>query len=294
MNAYTENTRAVVGDNRAPDAAKIVTERMAKDYAELVLNVDHDLEEARALPKTVDDDEMMGTFASLIKRLRDTAARIEAFRHAEKEPHYRSGQAVDQFFFGLHDKVARRDRKANPGAADVLEARVNDHNQRKLAAEQVRRKLEFEAQERVRLAAEEAAREAARVAEEARLAAERARAPAQIEAKADVAAKAEQVAADAAVAAEVAGRRADDAYVDTLAKPADITRTRTGDGALVTTAKEAFAEVTDYALLDMAKLWPFITTDAKDKALRAWAKSTMHNQQMAGAVVGHRPKTRIR
>ena len=49
---------------------------------------------------------------------------------------------------------------------------------------------------------------------------------------------------------------------------------------------ESYAVIEDEALLDKEKLWPFISLDAKEKAFRAWAKTTGHNVQMLGAKVG--------
>lgn len=289
-----DNPRAVVGDNRSPDAAKMVTEQMQSDYAALSTTVTDLLDEARALPREIDDDETKGRFASLIKRFRDTAARIEAFRVAEKEPHFRAGQAVDQFFFGLSAKINRRAKTDKPGAADVLQQRLTDYDTRKLREEQERRRLEAE---RLRREAEEKQRqeeEARRKAEEARLAAERARKAETIAAKTAVAEQAEAEAASAKVETEVIGAQAQEAHIQTLAKPADIMRQRTDDGTLTTMGTEPFAEIEDDTLLDKDVLWPFISLDAKAKALRAWAKTTGHNRQMTGASIGKRPKSVVR
>ena len=87
---------------------------------------------------------------------------------------------------------------------------------------------------------------------------------------------------------------AQQAHIDTLAKPADIVRTRVEEGPTVTMQREAFAIVVDAALLDVAKLWPFVALAEKEKALRAWAKNTGYGTQMPGAEVGYRPKTVVR
>jgi type II secretory ATPase GspE/PulE/Tfp pilus assembly ATPase PilB-like protein len=294
MSNTDQNPRAVIGDNKAPNYAQQITKALERDYAESVDALAKLLDEARAAPAQVDDDEQMGVLARLVKRFRDTTSRLEAFRVAEKEPHFRAGQAVDGFFNSLIEKCARRDRKAKPGAADILQGRIDDYQQRKLAAEQERRRLEAEKaarEAREKAAAEEKAR---REAEEARLAAERARKP---ETKAEKASAAEQAqaAATAAISASAAAEaKAEDAYVETLARPADIVRTRVDEGPLVTMQQVGYAEIEDDTKLDMAKLWPFISIDAKEKALRAWAKSTGYRQQMAGAAIGHRNKSAVR
>ncbi len=288
------NPRAVIGDNKSPDYAARVTDALAADYAASAEAVAKLLDEARTAPTTVETDEQMGVLARLVKSFRDTTSRLEAFRVAEKEPHFRAGQAVDGWFFALIDKCARRDRKNKPGAADILQARIDDYQQRKLAAEQERRRLE--AEKTAREAREKAAAEekAQQEAEAARLAAERARKPETAAAKEAAAAQAEQAASAAKVESAAAETKAEDAYVDTLARPADIVRTRVDEGPLVTMQRVGYAEIEDESKLDKDKLWPFIALDAKEKALRAWAKTTGHGQQMAGAKVGHRNKSAVR
>lgn len=293
--SFADNPRAVAGNNEAPDYAKSVTDQMRRDYAEVETTVGLLLEEARALPTEIADDAEKGKFTALIKRFRDLTKRLEAFQAREKEPYLRGGQAVDQFFYGLWDKCARRDRKNKPGAADVLMARLNDYDTRKLAEERARR--EREAAEAARIAREAAAERARQeaVAEAARLAAERARAPAKAAEKASLATAAEAQADAAGVEAVVTADKAQETHIATLAKPAEIMRHRDAEtGTLSTMATEAFAEITDADLLDKNKLWPFIKLEAKEQALRAWAKTTGHTQQMPGASIGKRPKSVVR
>jgi hypothetical protein len=297
MSDSAQNPRAVVGDNRDPEIAKRVAEQMARDYAGLVENVSALLDEARKLPHQIPDDadeETLGRFANVIKNLRDAAKRIEGFHEAEKAPHLRAGQAVDGFFFTLWDKVIRRDRKKNPGAADILQARVDDYVQRKIAAEAERRRQALA--EADRLAREAAAKAEAerRAAEEARLAAERARKPEHIETKQSAAAVAETAAAVAAATAQVAATRAEDAYVDTLAKPADMVRTRVGEGAILTAGTVPYSLIENDNLLDRDALWPFISLEAKQKALNAWAKTTNYNKPMPGAAIGRKARGQVR
>lgn len=294
---------APTGHNNPPLARSIAAEEnfagtvtafLEDEYRELLKTVPELLEEARALPSQIDDDEQMGIFARLIKRFRDSTARIEAFRVKEGEPYLRGKQAVDSFFFSLAEKCQRRDRKAKPGAADVLQARLDDYNQRKLRAEQERRRQE---EERTRREAQERQRqedEARRKAEEDRLAAERARKPEIIEAKEAVAAQSEQAASTATIDAALAFEKAEEARIATLAKPADLIRTRVEEGPTVTMAREAYAIITDASQLDKETLWPFISEDAKEKALRSWAKTTGHSKQMPGAEIGHRQKSVVR
>ena len=299
-----DNPRAVVGGNFPPLARSIAAEAgdfslvttafLEEEYAKQPVIVSALLDEARALPERIEDDETKGKVASLIKRLRDHAKALDAAHSSNKTPYLRGGQAVDQYFFGLIDKLSRRDKKNKPGAADILSARLTDYDTRKLAEEQERRrKIAAEEARIAREAQMEAARKA-QEAEDARLAAERARKPEAIEQKAAIADAHEAAAITAKVDAELATGKAEAAYIDTLQRPADIMQARGADGTLSTMATEPYAEIEDADLLDKNALWPFITVDAKEKALRAWAKVHGHAKQMAGAKIGKRPKSVVR
>jgi hypothetical protein len=302
-NSEVQDRIARIGDNNPPLARTIsaeenfsatVTAFLDEEYRAQPKAVAELLMEARDLPKEIEDDAMKGRFASLIKRLRDTAARLDAFHTKEKEPYRRGGEAVDQFFFGLIDKVARRNKNNNPGAADVLLKRLNDYDVRKLEEERVKRQRAADEAARLEREAREQRERLEREAEERRLAAERARKPEIAEQKQEAAAQSEAAADAAKIDHAVAEGQAQDARIATFAKPAEIMRQRVDDGTLTTMAQEAFAEVTDANLLDKEKLWPFIKLEAKEAAVRQWAKNTGHSQQMPGAEIGKRPKSRVR
>lgn len=289
------NPRAVSGDNTdAIDYAKLEVDRLRIDYApiaETAIELEH---AADQIPDEIPDGGVKETVVDLIKRGRDLVRRADVLREVEKQPHYRRGQGADQFFFGIIDRLAKRERRNRDGAMDVLQSKLTAYDTRKLLEEQARRREEALAAEReaTRLRAVEAER--ARLAEEARLAAERARKPETAAAKEGIAAAAETLATEAGIDASLATNRAEAAYVDTLARPADIMRTRTSAGSLSTMATEKYAEIEDATLLDKGALWPYISFAEKEKALRAWAKGTGHNQQMTGAKIGDRPKSVVR
>lgn len=309
----SENTElAPIGHNKPPlgrsiaseqgDFALVVTAYLEEEYAKQPAIIKSLLDEATALmrdPETgalmkIRDDETKGKVASLIKRMRDAAKALNAFHDKEKQPYLRGGQAVDQKFFGWIDKLTRRDRKNKPGAADVLNDELTDYDTRILNAELERRRLAAQEEARVAQAAAEAAAKAEREAEEARLLADRARKPEIAEKKEEVAAQKETVASDAKVDAALAGGRAQEAHIATLAKPADIMRNRGSDGTLSTMATEPFAVVENEALLDRDKLWPHIPLPAKEQAYRTWAKTTNYTQQMPGGTCGKKPKSTVR
>jgi len=300
------NPRAVSGDNtNAPDFAKQESERLQRDYALLETTVSELEVEAEVLltgpdrspipaADVITGPDVKGKVTSLIKRIRDAATRANSFRESEKQPHFRRGQGVDMFFFGLIDRLSKRDRKNLDGIGDMLQRALTEYDNRLLLEEQARRRAAAQAAEReaARLRAEE--QEKARVAEETRLAAERARKPETTAAKTEIANAAEVLATEATIDATLAENKAEDAHVATLARPADIMRNRGADGTLSTMAREGYAEIEDDTKLDMAKLWPFISLDAKEKALRQWAKSTGHRTMMEGAAIGFRNKSVVR
>lgn len=286
-----DNPRAVVGDNSTAYGENVLN-GLKSDYPGLEAEVADALDEARALPAKIDSTQVMAAYGPVMKRLRDLAKRMTGFHQAEKANHLEAGRRVDGFFFGFIDKVAKRDKKANPGAADVLQKRVDEYVQKMLAEEEERRRLLAAEQARIAQAAIEEANRLAREAEETRLAAERARKPETIAAKAEVADQAEQVASSAAAVANAAEQRAYDAHMETKAKPADMVRQRS-EGSMLTAGNEKIAEVVDAALLDKAALWPYISLAEKEKALRAWAKSTGYVKKMDGAEIGQRAKGRV-
>lgn len=291
------NPRAVMGSNLSPDApdyAKMEVERLAKDYGELVVNVKALIEEAKEVPRPFPDKDTRDGAASLIKRIRDAKVRVEGFHEIEKQEFLRRGQGVDNFFFRLWDTLMRRDKKNKPGAADILQAELTDYDTKVLEAERARRQREADEQERIAREAAQKAEQERQAAEEARLAAERARKPEIVEAKEAVADQKEVAASESKVEAVIAQGRAEDAHIATLARPADIMRNRGDDGTLSTMATEPYAVVEDDTLLDKEKLWPFISLEAKEKALRGWARNNGHTVQMAGAKIGKKPKSVVR
>lgn len=284
----------MIGDNIGTDYGKDVTERLTSDYAELINNIDSLLAEARQIPKRIEisDEETAGKAVALEVRLRDAQKRALALHGAEKEPYLRSGRACDDFFFTQADRCARRDRnKGKPGAADILHAIVHDRNERILAAERERLRQIHEEQERQAREAREKAEREAETARQAELAAARARKPESVAARQEDAAAAAAREAAAIADARKAEDAAYDARIASMAKPADLTRTRFETGVMSTMGQEGYAEIEDATKLDKEKLWPFISIDAKEKALRAWARNTGHMEQMPGALVGKRNKT---
>lgn len=289
------NPRAVSGDNTdAIDYAKIEVDRLFDEYPHLLKTAAELEAEFEKVPEEIDGPETKDTVVDLIKRIRDAGRRIESIREIEKQPYFRRGQGVDQFFNRMIDRLAKREKRNNDGAADVLNRRLTDYDVRVLAAENERRRLAAEEADRVASAARAEEARLGAEAEEARLRAERARTPETTAAKTEVAEQIEGRASAAVVEAAVASARAEDAYVQTLARPSDVMRTRTGAGTLATMQQETYAEIENVSQLDAVRLWAHLSFADKEKALRAWAKATDYREAMPGAKVGRRPKSQVR
>lgn len=280
-------------DNQTDYAAEVVS-RLSKDYSELMNSVATTLASLRGLPKEIADEPTLEAYSKVIRDGRDLKKRLDAYHDAEKQPYLRSGQGVDQFFFGLEEKLARRKPRDPAGGLDVADARVDDYMQKKLAAERA---------ERERIAAEERRKAdeihrqqeaAAAAAREADAKAARARNAENIAAHQAEAERNRRAAEEARAAEILAEQKADDARIDATASAADMTRTRLDTGAIATMAQVPFVQIDDVTKLDMAALWPHLKEDAILSALKAWAKVTSHRKPMAGATIELRNRGQVR
>lgn len=289
------NPRAVPGSNEAPDYAQQVTDRLAREYEAVKTTLDDLVAEAAALPPLVDTDDEALKRGALIKRLRDVDTRIEGVRVLEKEPYLRGGNAVDALLNGWRDLIGKRnknDRTAKAGAIDNLQAGINAHQDRKIAAERIRLENERRETERLAMEARRLAEQEAAALEAKRLAEERARKPENKMAHRAAAEAQEGVSFEASSSAARATELAEEARLASLARPADIARVRgnaeSGAGVTLTVAKEPYAILTDRALVNLELLRPYFTDAEIEKALRGWAKATGHRIAMPGADIGHR------
>lgn len=285
----SDNTRAVIGDNVRSGFGDQVAADMRREYARVALMSENLAAEAASLPETIGTETECLAAGIFVKRARDHCKHLEAVRIAEGAPYLSATQAVNSFFFPLIERLFSRSRGGKPGAADIIQGRIDSYLARKRAAEEERRRRE--AEETARRAREEAQRaaEASRLAQDAERAAARAREPAKVEAKEAKAQDAAAAAAQAQVAARIAMDEAEAARHAMLAKPADMSRTR-GDGVLLTEKREPYAEVVDRNVLDKEALWPFLRSQDIEMALRAWARTTGYEKSMAGASIGFRQK----
>lgn len=305
MNAQTEsapNPREVIGGNNPPLAkmisdqenfAQTVTDFLGDQFAGSPVTVAALLDEARALAP-ITDDATRAPYPGVIKRIRDEAKRLDAFHEKEKAPYMRGAQAVDQFFFGLIDKLSRRAKTNRPGAADVLNDRLTVYDNKMLEERRAEQRRVAEVAQREAEAARKKAADELAAAEQKRLEAERARKPEHVETKTEIADRQEVIASVAEAEANSAAERAQAAHIDTLAKAPDIMRSRGDDGTLSTMQTEPYALVIDRTKLDYVKLAPFFTVAEVEKAVRGWAKNTGYTVKMEGAEIGRRAKSVVR
>lgn len=139
--SMTDNARAVIGSN-TPDAIDYALEesiRLQEDYAELAKTAEALEAEADAIPDVIPDAATKEIVVDLIKRIRDAKVRIDGLHDLEKQPHLRRGQGVDQFFFGLWDRLLKRAKNNRDGIGDSLLARLTAYDVRVLAEENARR-----------------------------------------------------------------------------------------------------------------------------------------------------------
>jgi hypothetical protein len=281
------------GHNKPPTGSELsqlpmmgadeLAERLPDYFNVLAADVADALAQAKAeMPETVSSDDDNAIVAKHIKAMRESVKRVEAHHAAEKAPYLASGRAVDQFFFGMRDRLAK--------ARDIIQRRGDEFTARKAAAERLRRQQEAQAAadaaRREREERERLEREAAEIA----AAAARARKPENIE---KLEAAAQQTGAQAqlqAINEMVAVSEAENAVAATTATTADMTRTRFEDGNLASGKQVGFATVTDYALVDLNALRPYIKRDIIDKAVAALAKQMNFEGEIAGVSMGWRDK----
>ncbi len=249
-----------IGDNVPPDDANPLQDRLAEDHADLISRRDDLLDAASRTPATVDDEEMNKRFATLAKLLAALVKKTETERVGEKEFFLDGGRQVDGWFKQITDPVKK--------AKASIETRQTEW-QRKVAAEERRRRQEEE-----RLAREEAdrlAREAVAKEQAAR------------DAKSlDDAVAAEEAAKQAAADAEVAAKAAD-------AKPADLSRTRSDEGAVASLRVWWDFRDLDRSRLDLEALRQHLGLEALEKAVRSFIKA--EGRELAGVVIFENSRT---
>ena len=251
MTTATKTAPAGIGHNRQViDYGEEMRGKLAEDYRDLNLKVTDLLNEARALPKKLEDEDAHNKSVAIVKKLRDELQNVEANRKKEKDPHLQRGRAVDSFFGDIKDRLDK--------AIDILLGRIRVYLDAKVEAERIAREKAAEAErKRAQEAQVRAAIEAAK-AENAK----------QIGKALKHAANAQQFQAQAQVAAQQAARSEAAAH----ASVADLARTRT-DAGTSTLRTEWKYEITALDEIDLEKLRPYIAKSEIEKAIRLYIRA---------------------
>ena len=236
-------TDAAVGHNAPPADADPLRDRLGTEYEALVGRHDDLISAFDRAPGEI-DDKNAGPMADFIKQISAHVKTLDTARVAEKEPYLAGGRTIDGYFKGMTDKLK--------GNADTLRSRLTIYERAKAAEERRRR----EAEERRQRA------DAARLAKEAEERAAAAQTETDLEAAVEVEAQASEAQSDAALAAKAAD-----------AKPAALHTTRGDYGA--SSSLRTYWDFDDLRrdVVDLEELRYHLTSDALEKALRAFIKA---------------------
>jgi len=217
-----------------------------------------DLRPGEKKPPVINTDAQVMTIAPLAKEARALFGLLEKEREKEKAPHLKAGRETDAFF-GSHKDRAKR-------IYETLENLASDFQTRKIAAE--------------RAAAQAEAKKREDAAEKLRQDAEKAKRPETSERKIQQAEQEERL-ADAAIA-------------DASASNAALGGVRQ-DGKTVATARTQWvATVTDFDVIPLEKLRPYLDRAAVDKALKAYVKIHKGSSEIPGVTFTEQAKTQFR
>lgn len=256
-----------LGHNNPPDPIADLQSRLVDTHQELIDRGDQLAGMAERLPTECTDEDTAQKLADAIKQCAAFEKNSEAARVSAKEPHLAAGRAVDGWFKKLADPVS--------GVKAAMARLLTTYQRKKEAEERARLQAEARAaeerrkeEERQRRAAQQEAQrkqdEADRLQREAKSKAD-AEAAAKAQAEAD---KAAQDARDAAAQAAVAREEANTAKADAIAKPAELTRTRSDLGSVASLRRTWDYEIEKDE--DVPRM--FLTVD--HAAIKAFIKSS--------------------
>lgn len=251
---------APIGHNNPPSDVEVFGERIKENHADLLARYAQLIQGAELAPETVEDEDMCQELTNHVKAMRECFKSMEALRENEKEPYLKGGRMVDGFFKFYTTKIE--------GFGKKLTDRINIYQTKKAEAER-QRKL-AEAMELRRKAEEEQ-----RLALEAE--------------KAKATALADEIMAGAGAYQE----QANEAQKQAEAKPVELSRVRTQQGALATVQEVWIGEIIDFDNLDMEALKPYFPRSEIEKAVQNKARTTKKDD-LRGAKIYATTKTVIR
>lgn len=300
MNKNVTPTEVTKGHNKPP---VLTPDELVRDYAHIDVVLDEIETAYKECPTVIEDDEDLEVARSLVKRLQTANKRLEAVRVEVKDPFLNAGRIVDSHFKKRMDRMdelqtsvdLRRKKYLDKKAA---EEKARREEEARIAAEAAARAAEEHRQaEAKRIAAEQerAAREAAQLAEEAiadQHDGEHFNIVESPEDRRDVseARQEETIARERALAASaeaLSKAKAADA------KPADLARTRTGDG--ISTLELVWKHETidiKQAMKDEVLL-SFISTSEIEKAIDRYVKTHKGDRPLAGVRIYSDTKPRM-
>ena len=242
-----------IGDNRPPLVSLSLLE---VDHSALVVRVAELEEKAGEQPDRIDDDVTQGRVQDVIKEIDKEVKNAEATRVAVKEPYLEAERTVDGFFKqGLMARLFTVRKKLDTVATAYLRRKADEERARRLEAE---RKLREE-QEKLRKAQREQEERERKLREQNR------------QKQADAAAE-QARAAQAQREAMEAERMY--AQQEAQAKNAELARTRSAESGSLGTLRTTWDfNIEDIDEIPPRALWPYISRDAKEKAIRAYIKA---------------------
>lgn len=251
-----------VGHNAPPEVDPL-RERLIEQSEALLKRRDELLASAERAPSSVNDDEVAGKVADLIKLLTACHKNAEAARVSAKEPFLTSSRAVDGFFTTITEPLASAKKR--------IEQRLTVYQREKAEAERRRREEEARRQqaEAERLRKEAAAREQAM------------RDAAELDDAVTAAALAAQAEADLVRANREA-----------TAKSADLSRNRGDYGAVA--SLRTFWDFTnlDREAIDLDALRHHLPLEAIEKAVRSFVKAG--GRELRGVEIFQNTSTSVR
>lgn len=266
--------------NSPPTDAEILRQKLEEDHAALLARKDELLSMTDRLPAACEDADWASKLTNAIKACGTYMKVSESARLAANEPYRALIRTVDGFFKAESDKVDALKTKMSGMLTDYQRAEADKERRRlkEIADEEDRRRKEAEgiAREEARIAREareaEEARQANARREAALLEGKKKAAAEEAERKRQAEAASKQKALDEAAAkardeARVQKQEASTAKADAGAKAADLSRSRTTEGAVASLRVTWEFEVVDAALVPRE----FLTV--KESAIRVAVKA---------------------
>ncbi|WP_299074763.1 hypothetical protein [uncultured Paraglaciecola sp.] len=259
MQDSTAKENSPIGHNRPPTDAELLKDKLASDNAAAIKRADELIEEASNLPDKVETDEQAKAATDTIKSLMAARKSIETIRVNEKEPYLTLGRVVDGFFKESTNRLDQAKENAKAPLDSYIKIQAEKERQRRIeeAAKQRR-----EAEEAAKIAA--ALEKTNQQEESSRM-------------------------RDQATIAEMGAERLDRF---SQASPADLSKTRTGSGALASLRTVWVGEVIDQKELDLGLLRHHLSPDALQKAVNSFVKAG--GRELKGAKIYEKSETIVR